>query len=55
MSEELNMESAKKMAEPVERHMGRIFALIFFVLAAGIAIAGWFYYQNIAQNYRAEA
>lgn len=28
---------------------------LFAMLTAGIVTAGWFYYQNIAQHYRAEA
>ncbi|MCJ7588646.1 MAG: PAS domain-containing protein [Candidatus Aminicenantes bacterium] len=31
-----------------------VFALIFFVLAAGILIAGWFSYRKSAQHFRAE-
>ena len=31
-----------------------MFALIFFVLAAGIVIVGWFYYRNSERHFRAE-
>ena len=43
-----------KANETKERYSSRILLLVFAILAAGIISAGYLYYRNYAQRYRAE-
>ena len=54
MSGEGNMKPGKNIAEPRERRTGHVLLLMFVLLATGLVTAGWFFYRNFAQHYRAE-